>query len=93
MGRTFEHNGQTRDLSLPHLTDEEMANSVRMLMRRDLDHEMICCGARDRIKCLMYEKAQLLELVRHISEDSGIYQFLGKEWFERRGEILKDMEE
>ena len=41
----------------------------------------------------MYEKAQLLELVRHISEDSGIYQFLGKEWFERRGEILKDMEE
>lgn len=93
MGRTFEHNGQTRDISLAHLTDEEMADSVRMLMRGDLDHEMICCGARDRIKCLMYEKAQLLELVQTINQDAGVFEFIGRGWFDRRDEILKDMEE
>lgn len=32
-----------------HKSDEWVANAVRMLMRTDLDHESICCAARDRI--------------------------------------------
>lgn len=95
MGRTFEHNGLTRDISLGHLTDEEMADSVRMLMRGDLDHEIICCAARDRIKCLMYEKERLLELVRAVRghEHIELLEIDQRGWFERRDEILKDMEE
>lgn len=38
------------------LTDLQMANKVRMLMRDDLDHEAVCVGARDRI---MYLSQQL----------------------------------
>lgn len=93
MGRTFEHNGHTRDISLPHLTDKEMADSVRMLMRGDLDHEMVCCGARDRIMCLMHEKAQLLALLKEILPNMDFYSHTGQEWLDRRDKILKDMKE
>jgi hypothetical protein len=72
-----------------------MADSVRMLMRRDLDHEMICEAARDRIKCLMYEKAQLLELVKavHGYEHVELFDVDNERWYDRRDEVLKDMEE
>lgn len=35
-----------------HLSDAEVASKVRMLMRHDLDHEQVCCLARDRIAYL-----------------------------------------
>lgn len=94
--RTFENNGRVQGISLAHLTDEEIASSLIVLTHdaEKVSHQgIICYAARDRIKCLMYEKAQLLELVRHINEDARIRQLIGEEWFERRGEILKDMEE
>lgn len=42
-----------------HLTDEEVANKVRMLMRGDLDHEAVCTMARDRIMALSQELQEL----------------------------------
>ena len=33
-------------------SDREVANYVRMLMRTDIDHELICAAARDRIMYL-----------------------------------------
>ncbi|MGV2099013.1 hypothetical protein [Rhizobium sp. 21-4511-3d] len=56
--RTYDWNGHTGlPISYPDLTDEQMAGTVRMLMRNDLCHEGIVCGARDRIMCLVKETA------------------------------------
>lgn len=58
--RTYDWNGRAGvPISFPHLTDQQMAGTVRMLMRHDLGHEGIVCGARDRIMCLVKEKAAL----------------------------------
>lgn len=42
-----------------HLSHEEVANKVRMLMRTDLYHEAVCVVARDRIKWLASRVAEL----------------------------------
>lgn len=42
-----------------HLSDEWVANEVRMLMRDDLYHEAICMAARDRIMRLSLRVEQL----------------------------------
>ncbi len=58
--RTYDWNGHTDlPISYAHFTDEQMAGAVRMLMRGDLSHEGVVCGARDRIMCLVKEKAAL----------------------------------
>ena len=44
-----------------HLDDVEIASRVRMLMREDIDHEMVCVMARDRILSLSKQCADLLE--------------------------------
>ena len=46
-----------------HLSDAEIADKVRMLMRGDLDHEAVCVMARDRIKYLS-ERLTLMEKQR-----------------------------
>lgn len=48
-----------------HLSDKEVGLRVRMLMRDDLDHEAVCCMARDRIR---YLSAALEARDREISE-------------------------
>ena len=45
-----------------HLSDAVVAGRVRMLMRNDLDHEAVCCMARDRIRDLSREVARLRAL-------------------------------
>lgn len=42
-----------------HMSDEWVADRVRMLRHRDLDHEAICCAARDRIMRLSLRMAEL----------------------------------
>jgi len=42
-----------------HLSDLEMAVKVRMLFRDTLEHESVCCGARDRIMYLSQQVARL----------------------------------
>lgn len=42
-----------------HMSDEWVANEVRMLTRHDLWHEPICCAARDRIMNLSLEAERL----------------------------------
>jgi len=42
-----------------HMSDEWVANRVRMLRNRDVDHEAICCAARDRIMRLSLRVAEL----------------------------------
>lgn len=39
-------------MTFAELSDLEMANKVRMLMRKALEHEAVCVGARDRIMYL-----------------------------------------
>lgn len=41
------------------MSDEWVADRVRMLMRMDIDHEGICCAARDRIMRLSLQAAAL----------------------------------
>lgn len=48
-----------------HMSDEWVADRVRMLSSHDIDHEAICCAARDRIMRLVLKvlelEAQLLK--------------------------------
>lgn len=46
-----------------HLSDAVVAGRVRMLMRTDLDHEAVCCMARDRIRDLSREVARQRSLL------------------------------
>lgn len=50
------------------LSDAQVASRVRMLMRDDLDHEMVCVMARDRIRHLSSvcsESIKALEIARN----------------------------
>lgn len=59
-GRTYDWNGHVGlPIDYPQLTDRQMASKVRMLMRTDLEHEAVICGARDRIMALVKEKDAL----------------------------------
>lgn len=44
-----------------HMSDEWVADRVRMLTRNDIDHEAICCASRDRIMrlTLKLEKCEI----------------------------------
>ena len=46
-------------MTYSRLSDLEMANKVRMLMRDDLSHEFVCVGARDRIMYLSQQNSAL----------------------------------
>lgn len=46
-----------------HMSDEWVADRVRMLMRSDLDHEAMCCAARDRIMRLALRITELEALI------------------------------
>lgn len=50
-----------------HLPDMEVAGMVRMLMRDDLDHEMVCVSARDRIRHLSRCVADALAAIPALS--------------------------
>lgn len=50
--------GDRREISGPQFTDKQVADRVRMLFRDQLDHEMVCTLARDRIMHLS-EKVQV----------------------------------
>lgn len=51
-----------------HMSDEWVADRVRMLRHRDLDHEAICCAARDRIMRLSLRVADLSASVEQLQE-------------------------
>jgi len=53
------------DMTYGKLSDLEMASKVRMLFRDTLEHEAVCCGARDRI---MYLSQQVDRLENEVSE-------------------------
>lgn len=62
--RTYDHLGHKNlPIACPQWDDVEVAIRVRMLMRNDLHHEMICTAARDRILCLAKEKARFAQLL------------------------------
>lgn len=64
--RTYTWNGKTFPISYPDLSDEMIAGTVRMLLRDQLNHEAVCCAARDRIMCLVAEKAAQAALIRQL---------------------------
>lgn len=51
-GYTRAQRSRADELALAHLSHKDLANRVRMLMRDDLDHEIVCAAARDRIAWL-----------------------------------------
>lgn len=57
--RTYRWLDQEHEIRCPELSDREVASRVRMLMRGDLDHELVCLMARDRIMALSQENAEL----------------------------------
>lgn len=76
--RTYDWNGHTNlPISYPDLSDFHMAGKVRMLMRSDLDHEGVVCGARDRIMSLSKEKADLTTEIERLR--SGIKRLSDEE--------------
>lgn len=96
---TYDWNGQ-KDIPMaaPHLSDLEVAGKVRMLLRDQLDHEVICTLARDRIMALSKEverlssardsaasEAAAREIVESIFADLRDRRFL-KWLFDKRGE-------
>ena len=93
--RTYDWNGHKGlPISFSHLTDEQMAGTVRMLMRHDLGHEGIVCGARDRIMCLMKEKAELEARVADlIAERDNLATIVANGIDEVAGAALDDAEE
>lgn len=65
--RTYNWNGnENMPIAFPQWSDEEMAGRVRMLMRDQLNHEVICTAARDRIMCLSKEKRLLENQIRRL---------------------------
>lgn len=54
-----------------HLSHDEVAGRVRMLMRHDLDHEPVCTMARDRIKWLAWRVEQLELTNAQLMEAAG----------------------
>ncbi len=74
--RTYTHNGHTHQIMLHDMSDEQMANKVRMLMRTDLDHELVCQAARDRIKCLSQEKAAFMAWLDSEVQEGTCPEFL-----------------
>jgi hypothetical protein len=58
--RTYDWNdNKDMEIMSPEMSDFEVANRVRMIGRNDLDLEMVCVLGRDRIMCLVKEKAKL----------------------------------
>lgn len=89
--RVFDwlHN-KNRKIGMPDVSDEDLAGRVRMLMRNDLDHEMIVCAARDRIMCLVKEKRELAERVKTL--ESELAELLGLlKWMNYRGGLGHDV--
>lgn len=62
----FTHLGNEREADMPWLSHEEAAGTIRMLMRDQLDHEAICCMARDRILHLAQENERLRVELSHL---------------------------
>lgn len=60
------HNTDLTTLTGGNLTHDEVAGRVRMLTRDQLNHESICCMARDRIKWLAHRESELLGKVREL---------------------------
>jgi hypothetical protein len=52
------------------LSDADIANRVRMLMRDQLDHEAVCTMARNRIARLSYENACLRYYVEFMAKQA-----------------------
>lgn len=59
---THLHNTDLTALTGGNLTHDEVAGRVRMLTRDQLNHESVCCMARDRIKWLAHRESELVKL-------------------------------
>lgn len=58
-GMTYDWLHRDMKIGRPDLNDYQVASMVRMLMRGDLNHEMVCTLGRDRIMGLSKEIARL----------------------------------
>lgn len=62
------HSTDLSKLCAGHLTHDQVAAKIRMLMRDTIDHEMVCTMARDRIKWMAWRIQQLETGLLTISE-------------------------
>lgn len=62
-------------MCMGHLSDLQMAGTVRMLYRDTLNHEAVVIAARDRIMYL----SQQLERFKHLAKERGEFIINGEE--------------
>jgi hypothetical protein len=72
MSTTKLHSTKLSELTGGHLSHDEVAGKVRMLMRTDFDHEAVCMMARDRIKWMEWEINRLENLVNGRDENGKL---------------------
>tara|TARA_B100001146_G_C15773820_1_gene261204 strand:- start:169 stop:495 length:327 start_codon:yes stop_codon:yes gene_type:complete len=65
-GRVYTHNGHTHTISGTQYSDEQIAHTIRMLMRDDWHLEAKVLMARDRILCLIAEKEALKQELENL---------------------------
>lgn len=64
--------GKRREIQEPDMSDYEVADRIRMLLRHHLDHERWCTAGRDRIYYLSDEVKRLQKLVSDLQENADI---------------------
>lgn len=69
--------------SFGDMSDEWVADRVRMLSRNDLDHEAICCASRDRIMRLSLEVERLHALIHSPHTDDFLESVRTEAAFQR----------
>lgn len=62
----FHHVRKKREAAWPWLSDHQIGDMVRMLMRGDIEHEAVVCAARDRIFHLSEEVDRLRALIGEV---------------------------
>lgn len=87
--RTYTWNGKTFPISRPELSDEDVAGKVRMLMRNQLNHESVCCLARERIMCLVSEVSALQAKIDALHSAQS-YTYIGRDG---KPVLARDMED
>lgn len=66
--RTYDHLHDGIPIGMPEYSDMEIGGMIRMMLRSDWYLEAKVCVARDRIYCLVKEKAILEARIKELEE-------------------------
>ena len=83
-------NGKVVEIAGAHLSDEEVAGKVRMLMRQDIDHEAVVTMARDRIVYLSQRMEVAQALLNRAKERGELSEAERASAFSEQGGRLEE---